>query len=225
MGPAYDMCAAHLFYGGSLMPRVFHPCQLTTMAFVRMQNGTNLCENTFAFHWGGLAPPTSGQLNTFVNNLAGTVGNAMRACMSDGWIFTEIYARNIDREVAEEATFQWPSGTRGLRSGAQVAANEACGIVKRTGFTGRGSHGRNSISGFAESDVDGNTVGSTLMALLAQLAIEILVSYLGGYLGPAVAHIPRDPAAPPGNSTPITTAIILDSNVDSQKTRLNSHGR
>jgi len=39
-----------------------------------------------------------------------------------------------------------------------------------------------------------------------------------------VAHIPRS-GSTTGTSDPITQAVILDSNTDSQKTRLNSHGR
>jgi hypothetical protein len=207
------------------MPRVFHPTAQTTMCHIRTQNGQNLMENTFAFHWGSLIPPTSGQLLTLATALSGTVGQALRNLTSNGWIFREVYCRNIHAEVADENTYLWPSGTTGNRAGSQVAANEASGVVKRTGLTGRGQHGRNNISGFVEADVDGNSISSTLMALLAQLAIEILISYLGGYLGPAVAHIPRLPGSPPGYSSPLQTALVLDSNIDSEKSRLNSHGR
>jgi hypothetical protein len=91
-------------------------------------------------------------------------------------------------------------------------------------LTGRASHGRNSISGFVEGDCDGNSVGSSLMALLANLALQILINNIAGRFKPAIAHIPRAPLGV-GDSTPITEAIVLDSNVDSQKTRLNSHGR
>jgi hypothetical protein len=207
------------------MARVFHPTLQTTMCHIRTQNGTNLMENTYAFHWATGTPPTGGQLNTLATQLASTVGLAIRNLTNNGWIFREVYCRNIDVEVAPNGTFIWPTGTTGNRTGSQVAANEASGVVRRTGLTGRGQHGRNNISGFVEGDVDGNSLGSTLMALLAQLAIQTLVSYLGGYLGPAIAHIPRLPTDPPGFSSPLQSAIVLDSNIDSEKSRLNSHGR
>lgn len=201
----------------------FHPTLFTSMCHVRTQNGTNLQENTFAFHWTGSTPSVTELLN-LATALAGTVGLALRNLTTAGWFFREIYCRNIDTEVAYEATYVYPSGTTGNRLGSQVAANEACGIVKRTGLTGRGYHGRNSISGFVEGDVDGNTVGGTLMNLLAQLALQIMVSYFSNRFVPAVAHIPRLPGLD-GSSTPLTQAIVIDSNVDSQKTRLNAHGR
>lgn len=203
---------------------VFHPTLNTAMCHVRTQNGSNLQENTFAFQWG--TTPTAAQLLALATAIGtGPLGLAIRAITSNGWIFREVYCRNIDTAVAAEATYTFPSGTTGSRPGFQVAANEASGIVKRTGLTGRGSHGRNSYSGFVEADVDGNTLSSSLMALLAQIAIDTLISYLGGLLNPAVAHIPRALLAPPGHSTTLASAIVLDSNIDSQKTRLNSHGR
>ena len=200
----------------------FHPTAHTTMCHIRTQNGTNLQENTFAFLWPG-ATPTSANLLALATALAGTVGAAIRAVTSNGWTFREIYCRNIDTEVANEATYVYPVGTTGSRVGSQVAANEACGIVKRTGRTGRGQHGRNSISGFIENDVDGNSLSSSLIALLANLASQILIDYLGQFFA-AVAHIPRAPLVI-GSSDIINEAVILDSNIDSQKTRLNSHGR
>jgi len=193
------------------------------MCHLRTQNGTNLEENTFAFKWVGTAP-TAVELGQLAAALATTVGAALRAITSNGWIFREIYCRNIDVEFAPEATYTYPSGTTGQRVGNQVAASEACGIVKRTGLTGRGKHGRTSVSGFTEGDVDGNSVGGALMALLAQLAAQMLLGYLTGRFRPAVAHIPRVGTAP-GSSDFISETIVLDNNIDSQKTRLNAHGR
>jgi hypothetical protein len=193
------------------------------MCHVRTSNGSNQEENTYAFKWSG-SPPTAPELASLASSISTVIGGALRALTSDGWVFREVYCRNIDTEVASEATYVFPSGTTGLRSGSQVAANEACGIVKRTGLTGRGSHGRNSISGFAESDVDGNSIGSSLMAALINLALQTLVSYLASRFVPAVAHIPRT-VGPTGTSTALRETIVLDNNIDSQKTRLNSHGR
>jgi len=191
------------------------------MCHLRTQNGTNLQENTFAYKWG--TRPTIADLLTLAAGVANNIGAALRLATWTGIRFTEVYCRNIDTEVAAEGTFQWPSNTFGQRGGNPLAANEACGIVKRTGNTGRGQHGRTSISNFVEGDVDGNTVSSTLIALLAQVAIEMLISFLSSNLKPAIAHIPRITGT--GTSDPIQTTIVLDSNVDSQKTRLNSHGR
>lgn len=201
----------------------FHPTANTSMCHLRTQNGTNLQENTFAYHWTG-SPPSDSELTNLAIGVANTIGAALRAVTSNSWVFREVYCRNIDTEVANEATFVYPTGITGQRVGSQVAASEACGIVKRTGRTGHKMHGRNSISGFIENDVDGNSVSSGLMSLLAQLALQILLPQVTGRFQAAVAHIPRVPLVI-GDSTPIVEAVVLDSNIDSQKTRLNSHGR
>jgi len=206
------------------MPRVFHPTLNTTMCHVRTQNGTNLMENTMAFNWTGTAPT-----GTELTNLATAIGTgafitAMRAFTSNSWIFRQVYCRNIDTEVANEGEYDFPPGTTGNRSGSQLAASEACGLVKRTGHTGRGQHGRMSVSGFVEGDVDGNSLGNSLMAMLATAAFDLLIDYLSNRFIAALAHIPRS-GTTPGHSDLITETAVLDSNVDSQKTRLNSHGR
>lgn len=206
------------------MTRVFHPTLNTSMCHIRTQNGTNLMENTFAFHWAG-GPPSASELESLATLLAQNVGESMRDFTSNGWVFREIYCRNIHEEVAAEGTYVYPPNTTGRRTGGQVAASEACGIVKRTGLTGRGQHGRNSISGFIEGDVDGNSVSSQLITFLISLAAKILISYLTARFVPAVAHIPRLPGAPDGTSTILREAVVLDNNIDSQKTRLNAHGR
>jgi hypothetical protein len=203
---------------------IFRPTLNTTMCHIRTQNGTNLEENTLAFKWAGSAP-TDANLLALATALRDTVALGIRAFTSDRWLFNQIYCRNIDTEVANEATYIYAPNVTGQRGGAPLAASEACGIVKRTGRTGRGQHGRMSCSGFVEGDCDGNSVGSSLIALLSNVALQMLTSYLAGQFKPSLAHIPRPGGPSPGTSDLITETIILDSNVDSQKTRLNSHGR
>lgn len=202
----------------------FHPVNQCTDCQIRMQSGNNLLENGFQFKWNNATPPSSAELASLALELAGTVGLALRNCLSNGTTFREIHCRNLDIEAANQATYTFPNGTTGARGGNQVAANEACGIVKRTGLTGRGSHGRNSISTFIEGDIDGNTVGGTLVGLLTNLAVQILLNAVSNRFHPAIAHRPRVSLSP-GSATELVSTLVLDNNVDSQKTRLNSHGR
>lgn len=204
----------------------FHPVLNGTMCHIRYQNGTNLMETTHAYRYVGSSPPMSDLLALATAIGTGGLVAAHRAATSTGVTYREVYCRNLEAEFANEATYVFPSGITGQRSGSQVAASEACGIVTRTGLTGRGMHGRKSISNFAEGDVDGNSVGSTLMGLLGNLALQFLVDYVGGgntFIA-ALAHIPRI-LGPAGTTTILSEALVLDNNVDSQKTRLNSHGR
>lgn len=203
--------------------RVFHPCDNTSMAHIRMEAFGQRFEITIAYHWNA-TPPSSGDLLTLGTELSTTVAPLMQGMMTNAVTFREIYCRNIHQEVAANATFIFPPNTFGTRPGLPASLNAACGIVKRTGLTGYGQHGRDSISGFSENDIDGNNVGSALMTLLAQLTLQIIASRLGGVLRSAVAHIPRI-TPPNGTSTPVLQGIVLDNLIDSQKTRLTGHGR
>lgn len=203
--------------------RVFHPCDNTSMAHIRMSAFGQLFETTIAYHWNAI-PPSAADLLALATELSTTVAPLIQGVVTNAVQFNEIYCRNIHVQVAEEATFVFPPNTFGTRAGLPAALNTACGLIKRTGLTGYGQHGRNSISGFSENDIDGNNVGNVLMTLLANLLLQILARRLGGVLQSAVAHIPR--VTPPnGHSTPVIQGVILDNFVDSQKTRLTSHGR
>lgn len=192
----------------------------TSDCHVRYQHGTNLLENIFAYQWGG-GVPTNAELLSLATEIAASIALRMEAFLHNGVIMREVYCRNLDVEFANNATFPFPAGTIGLQGGNPLASNEANGLIKRVGLTGRGMHGRNSFSEFVEGSVDGNTLGNTLMSLFLNLAAEILLARVAGRFKAAVAKrhviVPR--------SIQIQSVIDLDNNVDSQKTRLNSHGR
>jgi len=203
---------------------MFHPVAQCTDCQIRMTSGTNMIETGYQFKWNSTTPPSVPELLSLATEMKDTVGEALRKCLSNGTTFREIHCRNLDAENGNQATYSYPNGIVGDRFGFQVAANEAAGVVKRTGQSGRGSHGRNSISTFAEGDVDGNTLSNQLLALLADLALRTLATAVSNRFIPAIAHRPRI-LGPAGTATPIIAALVLDSNVDSQKTRLNAHGR
>jgi len=195
----------------------FHPVQNCTRVEIRWQAGTNLCENTFAYRWNAPAP-SAAELSALAAAIGGDLATWLRRCMHNGITFREVHAWNANAPGGAQGTYTFPPNTTGQRAGAAVALSEASGITKRTGFMGRSNKGRNSISGFIEGDVDGNTLSNTLMSLLGDLAIHMLTSYISGRFTPGVASV--------ANNTiiPLASALVLDSDVDSQKTRLNRHG-
>lgn len=198
----------------------FIPVPFTSECHVRFQQGPNLGENIFAYQWSG-SPPSGAQLLTLATEVAASIALRMTQVMHTSNVFREVYCRNLDVEFANNATYLFPGGTIGTRGGSAVASNEANGLIKRTGFTGRGMHGRNSFSNFAEGDVDGNSIANALMALFLNLAAEIVLARVAGSFKAAVAK--RHVTVP--RSVQIASCIDLDNNIDSQKTRLNSHGR
>lgn len=195
----------------------FTPVANCSRCEIRWSAGTNQCENTLAYLWSGTAP-TAAELTSLATEVGGTVAARMRNMMHNGIVFREVYCRNIHTQNAEQGTYTFPPNTTGNRNGSAVALNEAAGLVKRTGLTGRANRGRNSFSGFIEQDLDGNTIGATILQVLADVAISILAARVGGRFIPAVASASR------GLGIRLQSALSLDSHVDSQKTRLNAHG-
>lgn len=198
-------------------PRVFGPVANTSECQVRYTHGTNRCENGFAYKWTGAAPSATELLN-LATEVGQTIGFRMQRFMHVGVQMREVYCRNVDTEIANQATFVFPTNATGARNGSPVASNEAAGLIKRTGLTGRKKRGRNSFSEFIEGDVDGNTMLPTLLQFLADLALSILAQRVAGRFTPSVASRAL------GTSQILTSVLSLDSHVDSQKTRLNNHG-
>jgi hypothetical protein len=199
------------------IPRIFRPVANTSMVHIRWTNGTNRCENTFAYRWTG-GPPTTGELLSLAQEVWATIGVKMQRQMHTGNVFREVYARNIHTEVAAQATYALPANTAGQRGGGALALNEACRVTTRTGFTGRSNHGAKGFSGFVEGDLDGNSIGTQLMTWLIDLCLSIVAQRLAGRFTPAVASRKN------ATSVVITSALPIDNNVDSQKTRLNNRG-
>jgi len=195
----------------------FVPIAETSRCELRWTHGTNKGENTFWYKWSGLAPSPA-ELVSLAAAVGAGVGEKIRLCMSSGVVFREVYCRNMDTQSANQGTSVFAPGTVGARGGSQVASNEAANIVRRTGRTGRTHHGAIRVSEFVEGDVDGNSIQSTLMSLLADVALALLQNYVAGRFTAALGSKTNQ------NSVPLQSAAILDTNIDSQKTRLNAHG-
>lgn len=200
------------------MTAVFSPVAQCTECQVRWSHGSNQYECGFAYQWNNSTPPSVAELLTLATEVRDTIGLKMRQMTSSNNVWREVHCRNLNAAVANQNSIQFPTNSTGFRGGGSLAANEAMNIVKRSGLTGRSSHGANRVSDFAEGDVDGNTLQSALMTLAASLAVSMVASRVGGRFLPAIAsrllHV----------AIPYTVAIVLDSDVDSQKTRLNRHG-
>jgi hypothetical protein len=198
----------------AIIPRIIAN---TIDAHLRYTAGGNEMENTYQFLYE--ETPSVGQLEDLAEDVGLNIGAKQAAFTQQGIVFREVQCVDIGSSGGAEGTYTFPNGTTGLRSGSPEPLNAASGITLRTGHRGRSNKGRKSYSGFVESDLDGNSIGSSLMALLTDLAVELLRDRVGSTYRPAVGSMKN------GTSKAITSSTILDNNVDSQKTRLNLHGQ
>lgn len=199
-------------------PRVFHPVAQCSACFVRWGHDSNQFQSGYWYKWNNTTPPSSAELLNLATEVRDTIGVKMQQMTSTGARFREVYCRNMNTEIANQATAAFPTNASGTRGGDPTAASVAMEIVKRTGLTGHSSHGAVRISDFSEGDVSGNTLQSAIMGLAANLIVSLIAARVGGRFFPGVGSILH------GTITQILTGIVLDSDSDSQKTRLNRHG-
>lgn len=194
----------------------FRSVAQTTEAHLRFQDATNLMENVPAYRWTG-SPPSDAELLALGTELDGTLVSRLCAVQTNGVTYREIYCRNIDTAIANEATFI--SSRQGGVVGIQEAANVAASLTKRTGYTGRSHHGAMRVGPFQANAIDGNTLTSGLMSGLANVCVSVLTPRVSGRFVSALASRKL------GISIALTQCLAQDNNVDSQKTRLNGRGR
>lgn len=177
----------------------------------------NLMENVFQFLY--VTTPTAATLLTLATEVANAFLPKYQAFMPTGVQFTEVRADDIGAAGRATATYVFPANTFGTSTSDPVPANVAANIVLRTGLRGRANRGSKRISPFPENQVSGNTLAGTLGTLLLDLALQFLIKRVTNAFTPAVGSMHS------AHSTPLTAVSLVDSNTDSQKTRLNGRGR
>lgn len=198
----------------TIVARVFHPVARTTECHVRYTVSGKASENVFAWQWPIGPGPSASQLITLAADVFSTFVRKYQLFTHHSVVFTEVYCRNVDVEVAPQATYVDPPGTVGAGGGVAAAPNTALIPVKRTGLTGRSHHGSTQFSGFAGSAVDGNQISATLIPFFVNLGVSILAPRLGGFLVAALAS--RKLAS----SIVLQSFDVLSSIVDSTKRRI-----
>lgn len=96
----------------------------------------------------------------------------------------------------------------------------------RTGLAGRSFRGRNYVPGLAEDAIAGNTVNSTMIAALIEVWNALrLASGDPGWQNVVVSRFSNNAPRVTGVTTPITSVVVFDDQVDNQRRRLPGRGR
>lgn len=165
----------------------FHPVTLTTEVNIRYTINTQDCENVIHYKWNSTTPPTVAELYSLCQEVYQTIALKLMAAMHNGCTMREVYARNIDSPTANQATYTQTPPYVGAKVGAKLPNQNAKSIEKKTGLTGRSHHGGIRISGLDNTEVDRDTITSTLFTLLANIIISMLANRVSGRFIPAVA--------------------------------------
>lgn len=199
-------------------PEVFHPLAATTLVKVFWQLGVNNCMTTLAYRWAGGTTPTLTELQNLAQAVWDGYVEKARTAQHSSVVYRSVQVYNADTPSGLTYTLTPTTPKFGARLGGAVAGNEAGRIFRKSSLRGRSKRGAISVSGFAEGDVDGNSHSSALISMLANIALEMLVAYVAGRFLPAI------PSEKLGSSSILASTGNYDSNIDSQKTRLNGRG-
>lgn len=200
---------------------VFHPIAQTTMVYLRYLQGSNHMENTFAYRWNSATVPSAAELLTLCQEVGSTIGAKLQAMTVNTVQLIEVHARNMNVALGLEATAPFTTGTQGQLNGTPYAANCTGNLVTRVGLAGYGMHGGKRFGCWTNFEANGNSIASLQMTRFANMALSVIATRVGGRFIPAVPHLSGVSA---NTSTLITSVLMLDSDIDSQKTRLNNHG-
>lgn len=208
----------------------FVPVANTALAEIRMQANAQQVENTLWFEF--LSPPDEDALGTLCNQLFTWWTTHYAPLVSSVVQLREITATSMDTDSSPIAAFTPATLTLGGAAANIAPNNVTLSVSFRTALRGRSFRGRNYIIGLTEDQIAGNQViaGVTTLwqAAYAELlesastpdSVWVIASRFSGIGGTPPAPLPR--AA--GITTPVTSVVVVDDNIDSARRRLTGRG-
>lgn len=200
----------------------FIPVPNVAQVEVRMTLDSQRIENTLYFEKA--APWGIVQLQALTADIRAWWIALVAPLVSASVALNTVFARDLT--FANSTQAEVSGGVSGTRGGPVLPSNVSLCVSFRTGQTGRSFRGRNYIVGLTEGDVIGNLVDDPLVQ-----------SYIDAYLGllPIATEnasewvvVSRHTNGSPrvsGIGTPITSVVVVDRVVDSQRRRLPGRGQ
>jgi len=145
--------------------------------------------------------------------------------LSSNLTFLRVEAKNLSIADGGEAVYLAAPGTVGGSADASEPGNVAFCVSLKTAESGRSHRGRKYISGLAVSQRVGNAVLPAYGAALAD-SLNTLLTVLEGVAKALVivSRIQDGITLVTAAVTPVTSAVAVDFNIDSQRRRLNGRG-
>lgn len=181
-------------------------------------------ENTLWFQKTS-GPPTPADIASLATSVRGWWFTSIIPLLPAAVTFREVYARDRGEVDGYEATNATGAGTPGSIAVAATPNNVSLSVSFRTGRTGRSRRGRNFWLAIPGDQVTANTIGEDYITEIITAYQDMVGSGFPGWTW-IVASLRQ------GNNwraealiTPITSVVIVDSTVDSQRRRLPGRGQ
>lgn len=210
----------------------FVPVLNTAEAQLVVRLDSQTMENTLFFQLP--TDPSAADLLSLGGDLIAWWGDNIAPQVSAAAELIEIVCTSLTSDTSPSVTSVPPVAALGLVSGDFLPTNASLAVSFRTNLRGRSFRGRNYVIGLTESQVTGNHVSNVSVAAY-KAAYEVLLPAGGAFTddwawvvvsrfhGVDVNHKPIPRTA--GVRTAVTSVVIVDDVIDSQRRRLPGRGR
>jgi len=170
----------------------------------------------------GVDAPT---IQDCANEVGNWVEDTLLPALSQDITFLRVEAKNLSIEAGGEAVYNAAPGTVGGGAVSSEPGNVAFCVSLRTAQSGRSYRGRKYVAGIATSQRVGNTVLPAYGQALAD-AFNTLITVLEGFAKVLVivSRIQDGIELVTAVTTPVTSAVATNFDLDSQRRRLNGRG-
>lgn len=177
--------------------------------------------NTLGFSWGTPGLIGAAALQSITTGLADYWGLNMLPLLPAQYTMGVVTGRVLDQQGGPIYEETGGVGATGGRAGNLLPNNCSLVISFRTGLGGATNRGRNYWCGLLEADVTGSLVNAVYAGNVATMYNDMVgASQIeAGWTWSVISRKELIPAGP-GRAVPITTAIMRDLRVDSQRRRL-----
>lgn len=194
----------------------------TVMVEIRAVLFGQQVENTLYF-LNNTGDPDASAMEDLANDLFAWVATPFSDNLSTEYGFREIYVTNLTSSTSP--TFALPIAGTGAVTGSSLPSSSCICMSFRTAERGRSARGRNYVSGLAEDEVTGNTLGLTRADAIRDAYAAIPAALVtGDWTWVVVSRFTNGAPRATGVTIPVTTVTYADRFLDSQRRRLTGRG-
>jgi hypothetical protein len=197
----------------------------TIMAEMRMLIGVNRLENVLYFQ--GSAGVNTTLMTTLGNNLANWWDASLTPQLSTQLQLVEVYLTDLTTQTSPTVSIPKAPPLTGNNAADLLPNNVALCVSFRTNGRGKSARGRNYVPGLVETEVSGSIVASTTTTpvVAAYNALKGAGTFTAGLEWVVVSRFHDNAPRTVALVQPITSVVLVDSVVDSQRRRLPGRGR
>lgn len=149
----------------------------------------------------------------------------MKPIQSNSVVFREVYVTDLTTAVSPTVADTSSAGiVGGTSTSSGMPGNVTICTSFRTAGRGRSARGRNYFIGLVESVVTGNAATTTLTTALVEAYEALLLSPEPGFTWVVLSRFAEGAPRVTALAQTVTSVVLVDSNVDSQRRRLEGRG-